>query len=45
MWQPSISLQGKLAARTTIFGYIMGFYNRTRPHSALGYKASVTFAA
>lgn len=34
-----------LQARTAIFGYIMGFYNRTRRHSALGYKAPVTFAA
>lgn len=30
-------------ARTTIFGYIMGFYNRFRKHSALGYLSPVAF--
>lgn len=34
-----------LHARTTIFGYIMGFYNRTRRHSALGYTAPIQHAA
>jgi len=32
-------------ARIAIFGYIMGFYNRTRRHSALGYATPLTCAA
>jgi len=32
-------------ARIEIFSYIMGFYNRTRRHSALGYQAPVSAAA
>jgi transposase InsO family protein len=32
-------------ARAEIFSYIMGFYNRTRRHSALGYQAPITCAA
>lgn len=32
-------------ARAEIFSYIMGFYNRTRRHSALGYTAPITMAA
>ncbi|MGB7341883.1 MAG: IS3 family transposase [Phototrophicaceae bacterium] len=32
-------------ARAEIFSYIMGFYNRTRRHSALGYSAPVQLAA
>lgn len=34
-----------LQARAEIFSYIMGFYNRTRRHSALGYTAPVAQAA
>lgn len=30
-------------ARTILFGYIMGFYNQQRRHSALGYLSPVTF--
>ena len=30
-------------ARTELFGYIMGFYNQHRRHSALGYVSPVTF--
>jgi transposase InsO family protein len=26
-------------ARTKIFGYLMGFYNRVRRHSALDYRS------
>jgi putative transposase len=32
-------------ARAEIFSYIMGFYNRTRRHSALGYQAPISHAA
>lgn len=32
-------------ARMEIFSYIMGFYNRNRRHSALGYQAPITHAA
>lgn len=32
-------------ARTEIFSYIMGFYNRTRWHSALGYTTPISLAA
>lgn len=32
-------------ARAEIFGYIMGFYNRTRRHSALGYLPPISRAA
>jgi putative transposase len=32
-------------ARTIIFGYVMGFYNRTRRHSAINYEAPITRAA
>lgn len=32
-------------ARSEIFGYLMGFYNRTRRHSALGYHAPISCAA
>jgi len=31
-------------ARAEIFGYIMGFYNRTRRHSALSYHAPISCA-
>lgn len=31
------------AARTAIFDYIEGFYNRRRRHSALGYKSPLVF--
>lgn len=34
-----------LQARAEIFSYIMGFYNRTRRHSALDYHAPITCAA
>jgi len=34
-----------LQARAEIFSYIMGFYNRTRRHSALGYEAPLMRAA
>jgi len=34
-----------LQARAEIFSYIMGFYNRTRRHSALGYEAPLMCAA
>jgi putative transposase len=30
-------------ARSEIFSYIMGFYNRLRRHSALGYVSPMTF--
>jgi putative transposase len=33
------------AARTAIFQYVMGFYNRTRRHSSLGYETPLTYAA
>jgi len=33
------------SARIEIFGYIMGFYNRTRRHSSLGYETPLTCAA
>ena len=32
-------------ARTTIFGYVMAFYNRIRRHSAIDYQAPITRAA
>ena len=32
-------------ARSEIFSYIMGFYNRTRCHSALGYETPISLAA
>jgi transposase InsO family protein len=32
-------------ARTTIFAYVMGFYNRIRRHSAIDYQAPITRAA
>ena len=32
-------------ARTAIFDYIEGFYNRTRKHSALGYKSPLDYEA
>jgi len=32
-------------ARTAIFWYVMGFYNRTRRHSALGYNTPTSCAA
>jgi transposase InsO family protein len=32
-------------ARAEIFSFIMGFYNRNRRHSALGYQAPITCAA
>lgn len=35
----------KDCARAAIFGYVMGFYNRSRRHSALGYDAPSTRAA
>jgi putative transposase len=31
------------AARVAIFEYLEGFYNRTRLHSALGYKSPADF--
>jgi putative transposase len=31
------------AARTAIFEYLAGFYNRMRIHSSLGYKSPVKF--
>jgi len=34
-----------LQARAEIFSYIVGFYNRTRRHSALGYEAPLMRAA
>jgi transposase InsO family protein len=30
-------------ARTAIFDYIEGFYNRTRLHSALGYQSPLDY--
>jgi putative transposase len=33
----------RTAARTQLFGYIMGFYNQQRRHSALGYLSPVLF--
>jgi len=33
------------AARTAIFHYVMGFYNRSRRHSALGYQTPQSYAA
>jgi transposase InsO family protein len=30
-------------ARTTLFGYVKGFYNQQRRHSALGYLSPVMF--
>jgi transposase InsO family protein len=30
-------------ARPAIFDYIESFYNRTRPHSSLGYQSPVQF--
>lgn len=32
-------------ARSTIFGYVMGFYNHIRRHSAIDYQAPITRAA
>ena len=32
-------------ARLSIFQYIEGFYNRGRPHSALGYRSPEAFEA
>jgi transposase InsO family protein len=32
-----------MQARTAIFDYIEGFYNRRRRHSALGYKSPLNF--
>jgi transposase InsO family protein len=33
----------KRGARTAVFEWIEGFYNRTRRHSSLGYLSPVTF--
>jgi len=33
------------AARTAIFHYVMGFYNRHRRHSALGYQTPQSYTA
>lgn len=33
----------RAAARTAIFDYIEGFYNRSRRHSSLGYKSPLAF--
>lgn len=33
----------RTAARTHLFGYVMGFYNQQRRHSALGYLSPVMF--
>lgn len=32
-------------ARTAVFGYIEGFYNRTRRHSSLGYESPAGYEA
>jgi putative transposase len=32
-------------ARTAVFGFVEGFYNRTRRHSALGYLSPAQFEA
>ena len=40
-----ISFETREQARATIFNYVMGFYNRTRRHSALDYQSPITRAA
>lgn len=37
------SFKTKSAARTTIFEYIEGWYNRYRLHSSIGYLGPVAF--
>lgn len=37
------SFPSRAAARTELFGYIMGFYNQHRRHSALGYLSPAMF--
>ena len=35
----------RAAARSAIFAYVEGFYNRQRRHSTLGYLSPVTYEA
>jgi len=38
-WLYHFTLYSRAQARSRVFEYIEGFYNRTRLHSALGYRS------
>lgn len=42
-WLHGIDLQSRESIRSMVFGYIEGYYNRTRRHSTLGYLSPSDF--